>query len=283
MADLDGDGGKELVGRDSSGLMAYKYDGESGSWTQLATLTAVSDDGFSYTYMEAPYLYEAAVASLGYGNVIGGRSDTTEEVVMLTDDQGLAVFSYDPASDSWTTYADDSGFFADLNVWGNGQYYDSIQLYDAAGNGHMSLAARGTDGLGLYRFLGDGWNLDETLDYFSDDNGWKHGNYSRTVTMTDVNGDGIADATGWHGGGVEALINAGSDWTQMETLGLSEDLGWQGCPVRFHHPVGRTGRRHHKRQRNADPGLQRGQDLRLRQHGRGAHRFPRCLSRLYRS
>ena len=236
LADLDGDGAKEVVGRDSTGLMAYKYDGGSDGWSQLATLTAVSDDSFSQPFALDPYMYQAAVKSLSYGNVYSvtresGNDYNTDEVIMLTEDQGLAVFHYDASSDSWTTNEDDSGYFSDLDTWFSEQYYDSIQTYEKyTGTGTYFLAARGTDGLGLYQWLSGGWSLMENLDYFSDDNGWKHGNYSRTITMTDVNGDGVADATGWHGDGVEVLLcndlSTGTTWTRMETLGLSEDLGW---------------------------------------------------------
>ena len=48
--------------------------------------------------------------------------------------------------------------------------------------------------------------------------------------MTDVNGDGVADAVGWHDRGVEALLcsdlGSGTAWTQIETLGLGHGLGW---------------------------------------------------------
>ena len=238
LADLDGDGAKELVGRDSTGLLAYKYDGDSDSWTQLATLTAVDDASFGYPMGVNPMAYEAAVASLCYGNVYSvssksGNDYSTDEVIMLTEDQGLAVFHYDASSDSWSTKADNSGHFSDLNTWYNDEYYNSIQTYRKylGSDFQYFLAARGTDGLGLYKWTSDGWSLMENLDYFSDSNGWKHGNYSRTITMTDVNGDSVADAAAWHGDGAEVLLcndlSTGTTWTQVETLGLSEDMGWQ--------------------------------------------------------
>ena len=172
LVDLDGDGAKELVGRDSRGLMALKYDAGSDSWTQLATLAALAD-GTEYmpTFDDDASFYQTAIETLSCGNVIS-TGTASEEVAMVTYSAGLAVFQYDASSDSWTTNADNSGYFDAKYLKSGAAYQNSIQLYEKyIGSGNFYLAAENADGLGLYEWTSDGWSLMETLDQFSGYNG----------------------------------------------------------------------------------------------------------------
>lgn len=219
-ADIDGDGAQELMGRGVDGLKSYKYDGASNSWTQLATLTDLSDEqDFEY----APY-YE----TLQFADITGnGRQE-----LLIRASSGMYAFSYRPQETTkWAQLEISNAPFGDPRWW-QSPYYGTIQCADVNGDGQAELLGRSSDGLEAYHYnlSSSAWEPYKVLADVSDHWGFNADQYDDTMRYADVDGDGAAEFMIRSSSGLSTYdLNTDSgSWIRKESalLEISDDLGW---------------------------------------------------------
>jgi len=176
VADLDGDGGfEELIGGqgDQKGLQIWKLDRESGKWRLHASPTGIG------------VFRDVALADVnedGWPDAIAVRADSETEggiYVWLNNGRGGWVANTGPMVE---------GRFTDLAV------------ADVNGDGHVDIAASRRGGFGAIRSGTGHWRQTGGIQLWYGDGAarWEPGfltaaSDAESVTVADVNGDGLLD------------------------------------------------------------------------------------------
>ena len=120
--------------------------------------------------------------------------------------------------------------FTDKKGWGAAEYHSTIRWADVNGDHKADLIIRGPDGIRVALSTGNGFEQ-STLwtNYFSDDSKqpWKKvEGYSGTISLADVNGDGLADIVARGPEGVYVSLSSSASFMQP-SIWTSEfsDLG----------------------------------------------------------
>ena len=127
---------RQVVGRGTDGLDVYQLS-SNGSWTQLPTLTALSDaNGFNQQkYWD----------TIRYANLDGAASGQQE--VIARGPNGVVAYRYDATAGQWNQLPGSIGLADD--PWGaDASYYGTFHAGDASGDGKQdTLIARGPYGI----------------------------------------------------------------------------------------------------------------------------------------
>lgn len=219
LADLDGDGQDELLGRGTAGLYVNRFDAESGQWLLLpqgppstATLafTALSDAaGF-----DQPQYYETLATADFDGD---GRPE-----LYVRSAAGLQVYAWNVATNSFAPLGPTLAALSDANGYDQPQYYQTIQAGDVDGDGRAELLVRGPAGL-LTFFWNPGANTftqsDVVITQLSDASGFDQPQYYQTIFTARPVPGGNAHVVargasglqmyGWTGSGYHVVFGSG--------------------------------------------------------------------------
>jgi|GEM_PF-6074594 hypothetical protein len=186
VADINGDGRPEIVGRFADGLRVYRYDTGSQVWSRLTTCERFAD---SQAWGTAQYYYQ----TIQCGDIDG---DGIDEVIARAGG-GIIVWKYNPTNGSWSQIAF-SDRFPDNAYWTSWQYWVTIQLADVDGDKAKELIARSGTALEI-------WKFDTTTNTFvyqagyegwSDPNNWNVPAQFLTIQCGDLDGDGADEIFG---------------------------------------------------------------------------------------
>ena len=216
LADIDGDGDDELLGRSAQGLEVHTFDVESGQWMDLddgAGIDLADDQGY-----DQPFYYSVIQAA----DLAGGAA---EELLVRTQ-AGMQVWSFDPGAKSWVLLTQGLGMMDNAGQWTFPKYYSTIQTADVNGDGHADLLGRGELGMVTATLVPDS-STPQLNDYlwqalgsgpspFRNDQGWDQPQYYETIQTADLNGDGA----------YELLGRAQDGLTAFEWSG-----GWKALPL----------------------------------------------------
>ncbi len=158
LADVNGNGREELLGRASDGVRTLRYQGDTpDAWGRLQTLADLSDAG-GYT---AQKYWE----TIQFADINGdGRAEA-----LARDQNGLGAWSYDPGAKAWSKLAPKTPLALADDPWGlDRSYYSTIQTGDVDGDRRADVVARGPYGIrtwfynrrgsgGWERYLADGY------------------------------------------------------------------------------------------------------------------------------
>lgn len=152
VADINGDGRDDVVGRGPAGLEAWTVDPVSRTWTPMITTPSTLAGS---PFDQAPY-YETILAA----DVLGSAGTTTTsppaEVLARWPD-GVHTYSYDPNSRSFQDTGLVATQFSDANGWNLPDRYESIRAVKvregAAGQPDLQRALVGRDATGLRTFV----------------------------------------------------------------------------------------------------------------------------------
>ena len=187
LADIDGDGQAELMGRWAGGILVNHFDRATDSWVARRPGPPLSDNA----HWDRPQYY----TTIQFADIDG---DGQAELVARGPD-GIATWHYNPQADSWTALQT-AGPFADVpqggdaTHWDQPQYYTTIRLADIDGQPGAELIGRGADGLHAYRYKKETrtWSPLASLPDLNDSDGWDQPERYSTIQLADV--DGLAGA-----------------------------------------------------------------------------------------
>ena len=168
LADIDGDGAAELLGRAPSGLAAHAFDVASGQWmplTDAATGLAIVLRDFADPPPQGAGDTPPTDWTLPqyYTTIRTARLDDTQRRALIARSAaGIVVYRFAPGS-GWTQVTQsgpmaDGDCFSNGNCWnGDPSYYTTIRLGDIDGDGTDELIGRGGDGVRVYCWAGQDW------------------------------------------------------------------------------------------------------------------------------
>ena len=177
LADVDGDGKAELLGRSDAGLQIWRFDTTLGQWRpqvdakdNAQVLTDFASPrpsaGAAGTWTQPQYYSTIQTAD------VDGRPG--KEVLARFPD-GMHVYTYVPPAGggidggTWKLLAQ-GGPFSDADGYGKDpSLYSTIKTADLDGKGGDELIARSSAGVVAYRWNGSGWTQLATLNSAGDD------------------------------------------------------------------------------------------------------------------
>ena len=225
LADIDGDGQAELIGRWAGGILINHFDAASDSWVARRPGPALSDSA----HWDQPQYY----TTIQFADIDG---DGQAELVARGPD-GIATWHYNPQEDSWTAlqtggpFADVPRSARDATRWDQPQYYTTIHLADIDGRPGAELIARGAEGLQAYRYerKTHTWSPLAGIPELNDSNGWDRPERYSTIQLADVDGRPGAElaARGADGLHIYSYDARARSWTLLATVTeLNDAQGW---------------------------------------------------------
>lgn len=231
LADVDGAKGDELIVRMPSGLSIYKWDTAKKTWAVWITTAVFSDsDGFGQSH---PDTYRTITTGNIDGRpgmeILGRGPDGIQAWTLNNEDDGLTRMDFPPTP------------FSDANSWNHESNYSTIRVANVYGDSRDEVLGRGTDGMEV-------WSLDPatttwkqvgpSLPDWGDGSGWSSPELYKTISVGDVDGDGLADVVGRTSDGVDArALVPGSDgkptWRQLAPPGAFTDGAGFGVPAAY--------------------------------------------------
>jgi hypothetical protein len=184
LADIDGDGQAELLGRWAGGIQVNHFDTATESWVARRPGPPLSDSA----HWDQPQYY----TTIQFADIDG---DGQAELVARGPD-GIQSWHYNPRRDTWTELQA-GGPFADSaqngtagTRWEEPQYYTTIRLADIDGQLGAELIGRGADGLHMYRFNArtHTWSAAAAIPELNDADGWDQPEHYSTIQLADVDG-----------------------------------------------------------------------------------------------
>ena len=136
LADIDGDGKAELIGRGPSGIVVWRYDPnpQAPRWIKLSNGPALSD---AQGWIN-PQFYE----TIQLADIDGdGKAE-----LIARNSSFIRVWRYDPVNDSWINLPNGPAL-SDAQSWAQPQYYKTLQLADIDGDGNAELIGRSPSGI----------------------------------------------------------------------------------------------------------------------------------------
>ena len=222
LADLNGDGTPELLGRGIGGMQVFGWDGSDwagGGGGGIFT----NDQGW-----DQPQYYR----TLTYGDIDGKPGDE----LLGRGVGGVIGFRWSGSGWEWLTL--NPGLFPDDQGWDASRYYDTVELVELE-SGKTILSARGAGGM-----LGYSWDSSsgDWSELFSGpalaDNGsanesWAQASQYGTLKYGDIDGDGVKDllARGQYGIRTWKYDGGSSSWGRPLAYGFQpySDSGQQAA------------------------------------------------------
>ena len=221
LANLDGNGDDDLIGRDANGLWVEQFDSSTGQWH----LQATQDGGLALPLSNRvgwtqPQYYETIQTADVNGD---GKAD-----LLARGAAGLHTFQWNPTTDSFVEAGSVLAALSDSAGFNQPQNYKTVQTADVLGNGSKQLLARGPAGLYTYQWGPTGWTqIGPVLAALSDAARFNQPQYYETIQTADVNGDGKADLLARGPDGLRTYQWGTNGWTQIgNVLNLSDAGGW---------------------------------------------------------
>jgi peptidoglycan/xylan/chitin deacetylase (PgdA/CDA1 family) len=228
IGDINGDGRKDVCGRRAEGVFCVLSTGAaftSGRYWVTSDFTDAAGWG--------PEKHSTTVQ---LGDVNGdGRADLCGRgagglICSLSTGSAFA------APTLWSS----NGDFSDADGWGTDVgHYGTLRLGDVNGDGRADVCGRGIDGIYCALSTGTsflpktGWKVGD----FSNAGGWLPPEYSTTIQLGDINGDGRADVCGRGSGGVACALANGTGngfgpvvWTSFI---FSNFDSWANSPSKY--------------------------------------------------
>ncbi|MFL6353570.1 MAG: FG-GAP repeat domain-containing protein [Bryobacteraceae bacterium] len=218
LADIDGDGHAELIGRGSDGLHVYRYEKKNHSWSELPSIAELGDANGWDKPKHYSTIHLADVDGRAGAELIARGAD------------GVHVYHYERGT--WSSLPPITEL-SDANGWDQPKHYSSIQVADVDGRAGAELIARGPDGIHAYHYERGNWTSLPTLTDLSDANGWDQPQYNRTIQLADVDGRPGAEliARGRDGIRVWHYNPEAECWTRLNTMrpdiaSMGDANGW---------------------------------------------------------
>ncbi len=193
MGDVTGDGRADLCARADAGVVCWPSEG--AAFGPLISGPAWSDAAG----WDAPKYY----GTLHLADVDG---DERDDVCGRTAD-GFQCHLSDGAGFPTSIAMDD---LADGVGWGHPRYYGTIRMGDLDGDGRADVCGRAALGLRCWLSTGTGFGAVWAGPDWSDEAGWDDHSWWSSIRLIDLDGDGLTDACGRGGAGIECSLSTGT-------------------------------------------------------------------------
>ena len=175
-ADLDGQGGDEVLARSEFGIDVYSWSG--GQWTQVSTGDPNLSDLESWNQVQ----YYSTIQTANVDGQPGAE-------LVARSAGGVEVWAWDESTTSFNQLGGALGPTSDGNDWNEVQYYSTIQTGDLDGDGAAELIGRGAGGMVVWKWDSGAAAFEQLggeLSVFSDDQGWAHPQYYLTIQTAQI-------------------------------------------------------------------------------------------------
>ena len=214
LADVDGDGADELLGRSSAGMDTYKW--SNSAWTKIATANPNWSDKAGWNKSE--YYLTIQTADID--------GDGAAELLART---AKGIDTYKWSGSEWSQVDSANPPWSDKNDWKKQRYYLTIQTGDIDGDGADELLGRGVEGMDSYDWNGSSWTLmmAKSPD-LSDKAGWDKAEYYATIQTADIDGDGTDELLARSSKGLNTYRWSDSSWSTLKEASPAWDdkNGW---------------------------------------------------------
>ena len=217
-ADVDGDGDSELLIRGANGIQVFSFDAAQNAWTPSAGNAASATPNGPPLSDSAGWNDPACYSTIQLADIDG---DDRPELV-ANGPGGIYVFAYNDGTWTPKEATQPNGPSLVASAWTNVVYYGTITCADVDGDGRAEVVARAPQGVMTFDYepSSSTWSPHSddgpaTGPAWSDAAGWGQPQYSLTLRVADVNGDGRAELMGRLADGVRTAVSSDgtSPWT----------------------------------------------------------------------
>ena len=142
-AQLDGQGGEELIARGSGGVIAWRYVNDTKTWEVL-----VQGDSCCWDDDDPGWTDPSSYSTIQTGDVDG---DGREELIGRDPTDGIEVYGYDEASDAWRGVTQASLELTNDEGYSAAEYYETIHTADFDGEPGVEIYVRASDGIHAWK------------------------------------------------------------------------------------------------------------------------------------
>ena len=195
LADIDGDGADELLGRTPAGLAVHKFDTTYGEWRPQVNADNVPV--ILSEFANPPYLTTANPNPPATDWTQPWYYDTIQtadidgqpgEEILGRSSAGMIVFKYTAGASgqagSWSQLSSSGPFSDNDGFVNNPSTYTTIQTGDLDGNGDYELIGRTSSGLEAYDWTGSSWSSLPGIPFLSDRNGFNQAQYYADIQVS---------------------------------------------------------------------------------------------------
>lgn len=202
LADVNGDGMKDLVVRTHAGVVVALSNGKEFGHPVQWLLSSRAGIMALSAFDRGPSAREQDSFAIVLGDINGdGKDDLCERGISAVTCSLSTGKSFGPAK-TWTLV---NGEFSDLDGWAAAtSYHRTFSLADIDGDGKKDLVGRTATGIVVSFSDGTEFTGYRHLrnDFFTDATGWQPEHYGATVRFADIDGDGKAEPCGRGAGGL---------------------------------------------------------------------------------
>ena len=174
-ADIDGDGGAELLARGTNGMQTWKFDPATNTWVELVVSSPQWSDALGWDSVD------------NYSTIQAADIDGDGAAELLArGTNGMQTWKFNQETDTWVELVVSSPQWSDALGWDSVDNYSTIQAANIDEDRGAELLARGTNGMQTWKFNQetDTWyELVVSSPQWSDALGWDSvDNYSTIQT-----------------------------------------------------------------------------------------------------
>ena len=220
LADIDGDGQQELLGRSAQGLEAWKFDSQWGSWYPLAFIDTFSDkNGWDKPqYYQTIFCFD--LDQDGQIEVIG------------RGDHGIIVFKYDPSNKSFNQVSP-LAYFTNQDGWNQSPNYQTLRCARVSASTTLLLGLS-AQGVASWSYnvsnSGNGNWASQANGLFNPWQGIVADLVFNAILVADFDGDGFDELAVGVGNGL-SVYKFDDSSGQWQPLGTSSQLSLAGSQV----------------------------------------------------
>ncbi len=210
MGDITGNGEADLCVRRNAGMRCYFSDG-TGFSGQVDGPEWSNANGFD----DIRYF-----STIRLADVTGdGRAD-----LCARTPEGFRCY---PSTGEGFAEPVEGPSLTDESGWGVPWHYGTIRMGDVTGNGKADVCARRNADFSCWPSTGDGFGSRIAGPEWSNANGWDDVKYWSTITLVDLDGDGVADVCARGPEGVVCHKSTGDGFgPEIEGPPLADSSGW---------------------------------------------------------
>ena len=223
VADIDGDGKKELITIDKNGINVWKYNNKEANLQQISNQ--------SIEFLGGDYWNEEKY----YKTIKIGDIDNDKKAEMISRSfYGIQTYKY--ISNKWEKICD-GPLWSDNAGWFKESCYDTIRLVDIDGDNSCELVGKSPTEIEVYKYniKKHEWNKLSNIPLWTTEERFGDRCYFRTINFADIDGDNAKEFIARSTLSMEVYkYNKDSDkWLKLEKGPLWSDANYWSYPYYY--------------------------------------------------